>query len=441
MPKKKKRNSEGTPTSAARPSTGAAAKPIPARSDSKAVPETRFPVVGMGASAGGLGAIEAFFSAIPGERETGMAFVLVQHLAPDHKSMLTELIKRYTRMKVYEAEDGMRVAPDSAYIIPPNRDMAILNGALQLLEPSGRHGQRLPIDFFFRSLAQDQRERAVCIVLSGTGSDGTLGLRAVKGEGGMAMVQSPDSTEYDGMPHSAIGTGLVDYVLPPAEMPAQLMAYAAHAFGRPPRAPVAAPPGPKGGDALKKIIVMLRARTGHDFSQYKANTINRRIERRMAVHQVGQLEDYVRYMQKNPAEVDTLFRDLLIGVSGFFRDSEAWKVLQEQLIPSLFNANKASREPIRIWVPSCASGEEAYSIAILVQEQIEALKMAFKVQVFATDIDRSAVDQARAGLYPPTLPPMSPRSGLRVFLPKRPRGGSTASTGPSVTCWSSQNRT
>ena len=302
--------------------------------------------------------------------------------------------------------------------------MAILNGALQLLEPTGRHGQRLPIDFFFRSLAQDQRERAVCIVLSGTGSDGTLGLRAVKGEGGMVMVQSPDSTEYDGMPRSAIGTGLVDFVLPPGEMPAQLMAYAAHAFGRPQRAPVVAPPGPKGEDALKKIFVMLRSRTDHDFSQYKSNTINRRIERRMAVHQIGRLEDYVRYMQQNPAEVEALFRDLLIGVTGFFRDPEAWKALQEQLIPSLFNANNASREAIRIWVPACASGEEAYSIAILVQEQIEALKMAIKAQVFATDIDRSAVDQARTGLYPANIAAdVSPERLARFFV-KETDGGS-----------------
>ncbi|MGE5255510.1 MAG: chemotaxis protein CheB, partial [Hyphomicrobiales bacterium] len=183
------------------------AQPEPA-----AAADNRFPIVGIGASAGGLPAIEALFSAIPGETSTGMAFVLVQHLSPDHKSILSDLIKRYTRMKVYEVRDGMKIARDCAYIIPPNRDMAILNGSLQLLEPTERHAQRLPIDFFFRSLAQDQRERAICIVLSGTGSDGTLGLRAVKGEGGMVMVQSPESTEYDGMPRSAIATGLVDYV-------------------------------------------------------------------------------------------------------------------------------------------------------------------------------------------------------------------------------------
>ena len=246
---------------------------------------------------------------MPAETDPGMAFVLVQHLAPDHKSILSDLVKRYTRMQVFEVEDGMAVRPNCAYIIPPNRDMAFLDGTLQLLEPAAPRGHRLPIDFFFRSLAQDQHERAICIVLSGTGSDGTLGVRAVKGEGGMVMAQNPESTEYDGMPRSAIATGLVDYVLPPAEMPPQLIAYVAHAFGRTPR-PVSLP-APKAGDAMKKVFILLRAQTGHDFSQYKQNTINRRVERRMAVHQIERLNEYVRHLQQTPAEVEALFRDLL----------------------------------------------------------------------------------------------------------------------------------
>jgi len=208
----------------------AAADGFPSRQD------PAFPIVGIGTSAGGLAAFEAFFSGMPAEADPGMAFVLVQHLAPDHKSILTELVKRYTRMQVFEVADGMRVEANCAYIIPPNRDMALLNGLLQLLEPSAPRGMRLPIDFFFRSLAQDQRERAICIVLSGSGSDGALRLRAVKGEGGMVMAQDPESADYDGMPRSAIATGLVDYVLRPKEMPAQLIAYAAHAFGKGPRA-------------------------------------------------------------------------------------------------------------------------------------------------------------------------------------------------------------
>ena len=377
-------------------------------------PKAGFPIVGIGASAGGLAAFEAFFSGMPAETDPGMAFVLVQHLAPDHKSILSDLVKRYTRMQVFEVEDGMAVRPNCAYIIPPNRDMAFLDGTLQLLEPAAPRGHRLPIDFFFRSLAQDQHERAICIVLSGTGSDGTQGVRAVKGEGGMVMAQNPESTEYDGMPRSAIATGLVDYVLPPAEMPPQLIAYVAHAFGKTPR-PVS-PPAPKAGDAMKKVFILLRAQTGHDFSQYKQSTINRRVERRMAVHQIERLNEYVRHLQQTPAEVEALFRDLLIGVTNFFRDPEAFAALKEQVIPRLC-ADKDAGAAIRVWVPGCSTGEEAYSIAILLQEQMELLKQSFKVQVFATDIDRQAIEQARTGVYPASIAAdISPERLSRFFV-------------------------
>lgn len=359
-----------------------------------------FPIVGIGASAGGLAAFEAFFSAMPADSDPGMAFVLVQHLAPDHKSILADLVRRYTRMQVYEVEDGMLVRPNCAYIIPPNRDMAFLNGALQLLEQTAPRGRRLPIDFFFHSLAQDQHERAICIVLSGTGSDGTQGIRTIKDEGGMVMAQNPESTEYDGMPRSAIATGLTDYILPPAEMPAQLIAYVAHAFGKRPR-PVS-PPIPKVEDLLKKICVLLRAQTGHDFSLYKQTTLVRRVERRLAVQQIDRLDGYVRYLQQNPAEVDALFRYLLIGVTNFFRDPEAFKALEEKVIPQLF-AGKPAGAAIRVWSPGCSTGEEPYSLAILLQERMEALKQTFKVQVFATDIDSRAIAVARAGVYPAAI--------------------------------------
>ena len=359
-----------------------------------------FPIVGIGASAGGLAAFEAFFSGMPAFTDSGMAFVLVQHLAPDHKSILTGLIQRYTRMLVSEVEDGMEVQPNCAYIIPPGRDMAFLNGSLQLFEPSAPRGQRLPIDFFFRSLAQDQRERAICIVLSGTGSDGTLGLRAIKGEGGMAMAQIPGSTEYEGMPRNAIATGLVDYVLPPAEMPAQLMAYVAQAFGNAARlSPVR---GARTENIREKIFILLRAQTGHDFSQYKANTVNRRIERRMAVHQINTIEAYAKYLQETPAEVESLFRDLLIGVTNFFRDPETFKALEEQIIPKLFAGTPAGTA-IRVWTPGCSTGEEAYSLAILMQEHLNTLRQSYLVQIFATDIDRLAIATARAGLYPASI--------------------------------------
>ena len=358
-----------------------------------------FPIVGIGASAGGLKAFEDFFSGMPTGTEPGMAFVLVQHLAPDHKSILTELVRKYTRMDVFEVEDGMVVRPNCVYIIPPNRDMAFLNGSLQLLEQTPSKGLRLPIDFFFRSLARDQGERAICIVLSGTGSDGSLGVRAIKGEGGMVMVQNPESTEYDGMPRSAIATGLVDYSLSPAEMPVQLMAYANQAIIKP---LVPAPSTTAIDNALKKIFILLRAQTGHDFSMYKPSTIHRRIERRMAVHQIADIDGYVRYLQQTPQEAGALFRDLLIGVTCFFRDPHAFKALEEKVLPTLF-AGKGATTTIRVWTPGCSTGEEAYSIAILLQEQMDTLKQKNLIQVFATDIDDQAIATARTGTYPASI--------------------------------------
>ncbi len=378
-------------------------------------PETLsgFPIVGIGASAGGLAAFEAFFSAMPADTDSGMAFVLVQHLAPDHKSLLTELIRRYTKMQVFEVVDGMRVSPNCAYIIPPNRDMALLNGSLQLLEPTSPRGQRFPIDFFFRSLAMDLHERAICIVLSGTGSDGTLGVRAIKKEGGMVMAQNPESTEYAGMPQSAIATGLVDYVIPPGEMPERLIAYAAHAFGKNRRSGPILPAITE--TEMKKVFVLLRTQTGHDFSGYKQSTINRRVERRMAVHQIERLEDYVRYLQKNTVEVESLFNDLLIGVTSFFRDPEAFLAFQTEAIPKMFHG-KSDGELVRVWVPGCSTGEEAYSIAILLHEQMKTLNQSFKLQVFATDIDRKSVAQARSGIYPVSIADdVSPERLSRFF--------------------------
>jgi len=378
-----------------------------------ASPSAGFPVVGIGASAGGLAAFEAFFSAMPVDIDTGMAFVLVQHLAPDHKSILADLIRRYTQMQVFEVVDGMKVEPNCAYIIPPGRDMAFLNGSLQLLEPSLPKGQRQTIDFFFQSLAADQHERAIGIVLSGTGSDGTLGLRSIKGEGGMVMAQNPESTEFDGMPRSAIATGMVDYVLLPAEMPAQLVAYVAHAYGKAKR-PLSVSL-PKDESQMKKIFVLVRSQTGHDFSGYKQSTISRRTERRMAVHQIDQMENYVRYLQKNPVEVQALVNDFLINVTSFFRDPEAFAVLEAQVIPKLFEG-KSRGGTIRVWSPGCSTGEEAYSIAILLQEHMETLKQHFKLQLFATDIDKKAVEQARTGIYPVSIAAdVSPERLARFF--------------------------
>jgi two-component system, chemotaxis family, CheB/CheR fusion protein len=372
-------------------------KKLAAKSHASPVSESAgtFPIVGIGASAGGLAAFEAFFSGMPADSDPNMAFVLVQHLAPDHKSILTELVKRYTRLEVFEVEDGMKVRPNCAYIIPPNRDMALMNGTLELLEPVAPRGRRLPIDFFFGSLAQDQRERSICVILSGTGSDGSLGLRAIKGEGGLVMVQSPESTEYDGMPRSAIATGLVDFELPPAAMPAQIIAYASHISGTP--AMQRSEQAPKAESVLKKVYLMLRAQTGHDFTLYKQNTLIRRIERRMAVNQIAVLDDYVRYLQSSPPEVEALFRDLLIGVTNFFRDTEAFEALGQKALPRIL-ASKAPGSSIRVWVPGCSTGEEAYSIAILLRESLTAQNLDVNIQVFATDIDSRAIDHARRNL-------------------------------------------
>lgn len=362
---------------------------------------TSFPIVGIGASAGGLAAFEAFFSGMPVGVHSNCAYVLVQHLSPDHKSILAEIIRRYTTMLVLEVEDGMVVQPNYVYIIPPNHNMALINGSLQLLDPCEPRGQRLPIDFFFHSLSQDQRERSIGIILSGTGSDGTQGIMAIKEQGGMVMAQSLSSAQFDGMPGSAITTGLVDYELPPQEMGAVLINYVAHTVGNLSHTP-ASVLIPKHENALKKIFILLRDQTGHDFSQYKPSSIYRRIDRRMTIYEIDDIESYVKYLQKTPSEIEALFRDLLIGVTNFFRDPYAFEVLEEKVIPKLFEG-KSENEVVRIWTCGCSSGEEAYSIAILLQEYVETLKVPYMIQIFATDIDARAIATARAGLYPATI--------------------------------------
>ena len=325
-------------------------------------------MVGIGASAGGLAAIEEFLSALPADRDLGMALVLIQHLDPDHKSLLLDLVKRYTSIDVSWAEDGVEVRPGCAYILPPNKEMTLAGGLLRVEEPEAPRGQRLPIDYFFRSLADDLGERAVGIVLSGTGSDGTLGVRAIKGEGGMAIAQDPETAAYDGMPRSAIATGLVDYVLAPAAMPEQLLDYVSRAFGAAPQPARATAEGP---DPLFQVLRLLRDRSGHDFTHYKTNTLRRRVERRMAVTRAESMEEYLALLRRDVLEVDTLFRELLIGVTSFFRDAAAFETLATKALSHLVAAH-APGDPVRVWVPGCSTGEEAYSIAMLLQEQADA---------------------------------------------------------------------
>ena len=375
--------------------------------------EPGFPIVGIGASAGGLAAFEAFFANMPADTESGMAFVLVQHLDPGHKSILTELVSRYTKMRVFEVVDGMQVEPNCTYIIPPNKDMALLRGHLHLMEPASPRGLRLPIDFFFRSLAQDRGEKAICIVLSGTGTDGTLGLRAVKEVGGMAMAQAPSTAGYNGMPNSAIGTGLTDYIVPPGEMPAQLIAYAQLAYSNRSRRMADVSEGENSG--IKHVLVLLRSHSGHDFSFYKQNTILRRVKRRMAVNQIERVDKYVQFLRQNNGELELLFHELLIGVTSFFRDADAFAALQEKVIPSLFT-EKEGEQMVRVWTPGCSTGEEAYSIAILLQEYVEKIGQPYNFQIFATDIDRESIEKARSGVYPASIAlDVSPERLTRFF--------------------------
>ncbi len=375
------------------------------------IDETGFSVVGIGASAGGLEAFEQFFTHMPGD--SGMAFVLVPHLDPTHVSLMPDLLKKYAKTEVVTIEDGMKVQPNFAYVIPPNKDLAILKGKLQLIEPIKVRGKRLPIDYFFRSLALDQRGRAIGIILSGTGTDGTLGLKAIKEELGMVMVQDPESAKYNGMPRSAIQTVQVDYILPVEEMPEHLIKYAKYAVQR--IEPAGVPVEGNIQDALPKIFILLRAHTGHDFSLYKKNTLCRRIERRMNVHHIDQGSHYVRYLQENTRELEILFKELLIGVTSFFRDAEAFEALKDVLFKEL--ANKPDDSALRVWVPGCANGEEAYSIAIIIRECMDSLKRHFAVQVFGTDIDADAIDTARAGTYPSNISAdVNPERLDRFFL-------------------------
>ena len=374
------------------------------------LPAKGFPVVGLGASAGGLEALEAFFKAMP--TNSGAAFVVVAHLDPTHISLMPELLQKHTQMPVAQITDGTRVKPDHVYIIPPNRDLSMLSGTLQLLEMVHQRGANLPIDHFFRALAQDQGSNAIGIILSGTGSDGSIGIKAIKAELGMAMAQSEASAKYDGMPRCAIATGVIDYILPPEQMPKQLLAYLEHSAHRVPAELTGR--GGKMPDALQKIFVILRARSNHDFSLYKQNTICRRIERRMNVHQLDDINDYVRFLQESDKEAAILFNELLIGVTNFFRDADAFASLSNALMEML--QSRPADYTVRVWVAGCSSGEEAYSVAMLLIECMESLKRHFSVQIFATDIDDNAIATARGGLYPASILADVSEERLRRFF-------------------------
>ena len=397
--------------------------------------QNAFPIVGIGASAGGLEALELFLKHVPAD--SGLAFVIVQHLDPIHKGIMVELLQRITPMPVVQARDRLKVAPDRVYVIPPNKDMSILHGVLHLLEPAAPRGLRLPIDFFFRSLADDRQARSIGVILSGMGSDGTLGLRAIKEKAGVVFVQAPASAKFDGMPRSAIAAGLADVLAPAEELPGRIIDYLKHA-------PLIAPPDPsregKNQSALEKVFILLRTQTGHDFSLYKKSTIYRRVERRMGLHQIDKLATYVRYLRENPQETELLFKELLIGVTSFFRDPPAWEQLKDEVMPALL-ASHPKGGVLRAWVSGCSTGEEAYSLAMVFKEALERVQPAGNVslQVFATDLDRDAIDRARAGVYPANIAADVSPERLRRFFIKEEHGWRVGKEIRETVVFASQN--
>ena len=356
-----------------------------------------FTVVGIGASAGGLEALQEFFKNMP--EDPGVAFVIVQHLSPDYKSLMDELLARFTEMNIHRVSDGVKVEPDNIYLITPRVNMTIFNGKLFLTEQDSSRAMNMPIDIFMRSLAQDQGTNAIGVILSGTGSDGTLGIRSIKENGGMVIAQDDQSAKFDGMPRSTISTGMVDYILVPGEMPEALLNYVKHPFIQ--KTEKIENQISQDEDYLSKIIMIIRDVTGVDFSNYKESTIIRRIEKRISINRYDNIEDYVSFIASNKREVNILYKELLIGVTRFFRDHDSFERLKEKVIPELLKKEKG--EPLRIWCVGCSTGEEAYSLAILFKEYQEEQKINRDVKLFATDIDRDSVEFAGVGLYPESI--------------------------------------
>ncbi len=371
-----------------------------------------FPIVGIGASAGGLEAIELFLENVP--ENSGMAYIVVQHLDPTHKGMLPELLQRVSKMKVFQVKDRMVVRPNCVYVIPPNKTMSIRKGVLHLFQPIQARGQRLPIDFFLQSLADDRKELSVGLILSGMGSDGSLGLRAIKEKNGIVMVQDPESAKFDSMPRNAINSVPMDIVASPNELLRRLTEFLKHI-------PILVSDAAieiKDKSSLEKINLLLRTYTGNDFSLYKKNTMYRRIERRMNIHKIDKIASYVSFLNENPKEIEILFKELLIGVTSFFRDAAVWEKIKETIIPAIIS----KLEPgsiLRAWVPGCSTGEEAYSLAIVFKEALEKISPhgGFSLQIFATDLDNDAIDIARKGIFPASISEdVSPERLKRFFL-------------------------
>ena len=368
-------------------------------------------IVGVGASAGGLEALTAF---LKGLSLDSMAIVIVQHLAPMHESLLPTLLSRWSEVKVSAVEDGMPVEPGRIYVIPPNADLAILQGVLHLMTPIGApHRPHLPIDYFFRSLAEDQGARSIGIVLSGTGSDGTFGLQAIKEAGGITFAQEPASAKYDGMPRSAIDSGFADFTLAPEGIANELLRIRNHPYLT--RKPASSP---RAQESIAKLIVLMRTAFGNDLTYYKPTTMDRRIERRMALQKIEALSDYVKFVQSNAGELRLLYKDMLISVTSFFRDGESFEALKAVILPRILESKETGAQ-IRIWVPACSTGEEAYSLAIVLFELLGERAPEFRVQIFGTDVDESSIQRARRGIFPHNIAlDVSPERLQRFFIKK-----------------------
>ena len=389
-------------------------------SDATVAPLVGFktPIVGIGASAGGLEALEQFFTHV--SPNSGLAYVVVQHLDPAKESMLPDLLQHYCQVPVVQVRDITPVEANHVYVAPPGFEVTLLHGVLHLLKPVAPRGMQLPIDFFLRALALDQQANAAGVILSGMGSDGTLGLRALKEKAGGVFVQTPETATFDAMPRNAVDSGLADVVASADQLPEKIMAYFAHPL-------VVGPLDERTVDrlhgALEKILILVRAQTGHDFTEYKKSTVYRRIQRRMAIHQIEGVDEYVQYLRENPIEAELLFKELLIGVTCFFRDPEIWQHVKQDVLPALLAANP-SGGLLRAWVPACSTGEEAYTLAILFAETLEDLKPAarFSLQIFATDLDKDAIDKGRSGLYPENIASDVSPVRLSRFFSKVPGG-------------------
>ncbi len=389
---------------------------MPKKKDSQPEPTEKqeaFPVVGIGASAGGLEAFVDLLKHLPAD--IGMAYVIVQHLDPKHESMLGELLARATPMRVVEAQDGMHLEADHIYVIPPNTDMSVMHNQLQLVQRKGVKGAHMPVDYFLRSLAEDKGAQAIGIILSGTASDGTEGLRAIKGAGGITFAQEEATARYTGMPHSAIGSGMVDFILSPEGIASELARIGKHPYLKRPEVYAEDTAARRQDAALQQVFILLRNATGVDFSCYKLPMVKRRTLRRMALHQIESLADYVNYLRSSPTEITGLYQDLLIAVTGFFREQEAFDVLKSEVYPALTRDDRGPQ--IRIWVPGCSTGEEAYALAISLLEFLGDRAPDFDVQIFATDLNEAAIDVARTGAYYDSISAdVSPERLKRFFM-------------------------